>query len=257
MLLGSRVIGLSVFQWLRSAPFSMEPSSANGPGSASSGTGDVVRDNYIPLFDGKPANYKEWRKRISLYQMKMKLGKKQQEGIINLLTSLTGVVWKQVEHPAEVAPNAEDGFEQILSELEKIYKYDEKVEMPRAFEKFFYGTSRGSGQTLMAYCADHREAARDLLKYGVGGRVAADGGYRPRNQAYRPRPAAVPGRWTRQWKSASANAYTVEEDDYPDETYNEQEEEDSIARTSLAPMSALPATGLIFWRTRVRKCTRF
>ena len=113
----------------------MEPSSANGPGSASSGTGDVVRDNYIPLFyiplfDGKPANYKEWRKRISLYQMKMKLGKKQQEGIINLLTSFTGVVWKQVEHLAEVAPNAEDGFEQILSELDKIYKYDEKVGMP-------------------------------------------------------------------------------------------------------------------------------
>ena len=144
----------------------MESSSANGPGTAAAGTGDVVRDNYIPLFDGKPANYKEWRKRISLYQMKMKLGKKQQEGIINLLTSFTGVVWKQVDL-AESAPNAEDGFEQLLSELDKIYKYDEKVEMPRAFEKFFYGTSRSSGQTLMAYCSDHREAARELLNYGV------------------------------------------------------------------------------------------
>ena len=130
----------------------------------------------------------------------------------------------------------------------------------------------------MAFCSDHREAARDLLKYGVDlppavsgwlllrraaltmeqrqlvmsqvskdltvakveealyflfgqdfrGRVAADGGHRPRNQAYRPRPAAVPGRWTRQWKSASSNAYTVEEDDYPDEIYNEQDLEEVV-----------------------------
>ena len=79
----------------------MESSSTSGPGTAATGTGDVVRDSYIALFDGKPANYKEWRKRISLHQMKMKPGKKQQEGIINLFTSFTGVVWKQVEHLAE------------------------------------------------------------------------------------------------------------------------------------------------------------
>ena len=46
----------------------------------------------------------------------------------------------------------------ILAELDKSFKYDDHVEMPRAFEKFVYGVSRKGGQTLINYVADHREA---------------------------------------------------------------------------------------------------
>ena len=144
----------------------MDPASGS-TSSGSTGSGEVVRDNYIPLFDGKPSSYREWRKRITLYQKKMKIIKKGPEGVINLLTSFSGPVWKQVEHLADFAPEAEDGFEQVLSTLDKIYQYDSKVEMPRAFERFFYQVGRTPGQTLMAYVSDHREAARELLKYDV------------------------------------------------------------------------------------------
>ena len=144
----------------------MDPASGS-TSSGTTGSGEVVRDNYIPLFDGKPSSYREWRKRITLYQKKMKIIKKGPEGVINLLTSFSGPVWKQVEHLADFAPEAEDGFEQVLSTLDKIYQYDSKVEMPRPFERFFYQVGRTPGQTLMAYVSDHREAARELLKYDV------------------------------------------------------------------------------------------
>ena len=131
------------------------------------GTGEVVRDNYIPLFDGRPSSYREWRKRITLYQKKMVLAKRAPEGVINLLTSFSGHVWKQVEHLAETATEQEDGFITILQTLDRIYQYDAKVEMPKAFEKFFFGVARGNSQTLLAYCAEHRDCARELEKYDV------------------------------------------------------------------------------------------
>lgn len=38
----------------------------------------------------------------------------------------------------------EDAFDLILNELDKTFKYNEQVEMPRAFERFFYGRLSGS-----------------------------------------------------------------------------------------------------------------
>ena len=105
--------------------------------------------------------------RVNLYYKKMALSNKKAEATINLLTSLAGPVWKQVEHLADSAPDQEDGFETILKELDRVYQYDARVEMPKAFEKFFYGLSRPAGQTLIHYCSNHREAARELEKHDV------------------------------------------------------------------------------------------
>lgn len=65
------------------------------------------------------------------------------------------------------ATESEDGFMMILSELDKTFKYDDRVEMPRAFETFFFKTSRRDGQTLINYIADHREALAEVEKHGV------------------------------------------------------------------------------------------
>ncbi|CAE7334635.1 RE2, partial [Symbiodinium microadriaticum] len=73
----------------------------------------------------------------------------------------------QVEHLADSAPDQEDGFETILKELDRVYQYDARVEMPKAFEKFFYGLTRPAGQTLIHYCSNHREAARELENHDV------------------------------------------------------------------------------------------
>ena len=107
---------------------------------------EVVRGNYIPVFDGQPSSYKEYRKRVNLYFKKMTLASKKTEATINLLTSLAGPVWKQVEHLADTAPDDENGFNLVLQELDRVYQYDSRVEMPKAFERFFYGVNRPAEQ---------------------------------------------------------------------------------------------------------------
>ena len=135
--------------------------------SASSTGVDFVKDTYIPVFSNRPADYKEWRKRILLYKKKSDINKKGREATINLLTSLSGVAWRQIENLVDKATESEDGFQLILDELDKTFKYDDQVEMPRAFENFFYKTSRRDGQSLLSYVADHREALGEVERHGI------------------------------------------------------------------------------------------
>ena len=97
-----------------------------------------MKDTYIPIFNNSPGDYKEWRSRINLYRRKLDLQGKSKEAVINLLTSLSGVSWKQVEHNVESFIEDKDGFDKVLAVLDKAFKYDDRVEMPRALEKFFY-----------------------------------------------------------------------------------------------------------------------
>lgn len=58
----------------------------------------------------------------------------------------------------------------MLVQLDKRFKYDDCVEMPRApekMEKFLHGSTRRGDQSLMQYCADHREARRNLEKHKI------------------------------------------------------------------------------------------
>jgi hypothetical protein len=112
-------------------------SSSSFPSSPSPGV-DIVKDSYIPVFSNKPEDYREWRARIALYRRKMEIQKKEKEACINLMTSLTGIAWRQIEHLVDKASEDKDGFDLILRQLDQTFKYDDQVEMPRAFEKFFY-----------------------------------------------------------------------------------------------------------------------
>ena len=150
----------------------MPPKKVSSDGGAASSEGQTVgvetmKDTYIPIFNNSPGDYKEWRSRINLYRRKLDLQGKSKEAVINLLTSLSGVSWKQVEHNVESFIEDKDGFDKVLAVLDKAFKYDDRVEMPRALEKFFYTMGRRGDQTLMAYCADHREALRQLEKHGI------------------------------------------------------------------------------------------
>ena len=128
---------------------------------------DVIKDSYIPIFTNRPADYREYRARIMLYKQKMDLQKRPKEATINLLTSLSDIAWRQVEHLAATAPEAADGFDQVLRVLDKTFKYDDRVEMPKAIDRFFYQLGRRNEQTLMSYTADYREAYRDLQKHKI------------------------------------------------------------------------------------------
>ena len=128
---------------------------------------DVTRDNFIPIFTNKTEHYKEWRQRIQLYFKKMSLLSKKKEATINLLTSLTGIAWRQIEHVSEKLCDDEDGFGKAIKMLDACFQYDERVEMPRALERFFYQLQRRPEQTLLAYTSEHREQLREIEKYDI------------------------------------------------------------------------------------------
>ena len=94
----------------------------------------------------------------STYTRRRWFCKRSKEGVINLLTTVSGTAWKQVEPIAEWASEGtsqgkDGGFT--------------RVEQLRSFEKFFYSLSRRYDQTLMLFCAEHREALREVEKHGV------------------------------------------------------------------------------------------
>ena len=135
--------------------------------SSSNPTTDVTKDNVIPIFTKKTEHYKEWRQRIQLYYKKMALLNKKKEAAINLLTSLTDIAWRQIEHFSDKLCDDEDGFNKAIQMLNACFQYDERVEMPRALEKFFYQLQRRPDQTLLAYTSEHREQLREIEKYNI------------------------------------------------------------------------------------------
>lgn len=141
--------------------------SSSGKAESSGPAVDAIKDSYIPIFNNRPGDYREYRARVMLYKQKMDLQKRPKEATINLLTSLTDIAWRQVEHLATSAPEAADGFDQVLRVLDKTFKYDDRVEMPKAIDRFFYQLGRRNEQTLMSYTADYREAYRDLQKHKI------------------------------------------------------------------------------------------
>ena len=123
---------------------------AGSQASSTQGGLEVTRDKFIPLFDNNIRNYKEWRARILLPGKKMSIQNKAKEATINLLTSLTGVSWRQVE-------------------LDKCFKYDSRVEASRSMELLliFFTMGRRPEQTLLTYVAEHKERKREIERHGI------------------------------------------------------------------------------------------
>ena len=109
---------------------------------------ELLKDTYAeehlhPSGHNKHGDYREWRQRIGLYRRKLELQGKGKEAVLNVLTSLHGVAWRQLEPKVETILAKEKGaFDLIFNELDSTFRYNEDVEMPRAFEKFFYGITR-------------------------------------------------------------------------------------------------------------------
>jgi len=52
----------------------------------------------------------------------MGLQNKKKEATINLLTSLTGLAWRQIEHDADKLADEEEGFTRALKMLDACFK---------------------------------------------------------------------------------------------------------------------------------------
>ena len=122
---------------------------------------------FVPRFDNTTVGYKEWRKRIQLYAHRQKLQGRDKETALNVLSVLEGASWRQCED-LEISELArEDGILSILKRLDAQWQYDEKVEMPEAFEKFFFKLVRRQGQSLLEYCTEFNQSLRELMKFKI------------------------------------------------------------------------------------------
>ena len=142
---------------------------SGGTGSASTAGLDVTttKDSYIPLFSGAPSDYKEWRKRLTIYVMKMRMAKKEAEGLLSVIGSLTGTAWRLLENfPIEDIEKA-GAFEKMLKILDKAFEYDKSVQLPTDFDKYFTGLHRHPGQSLLEYTTEHDHLYNKLSDHDV------------------------------------------------------------------------------------------
>ena len=73
-----------------------------------------TKDSYIPLFSGQPSDYKEWRKRLTIYVLKMRMSKREAEGLLNVIGSLSGTAWKLLESFPIEEIEKQGAFDKIL-----------------------------------------------------------------------------------------------------------------------------------------------
>eukprot|EP00913_Durusdinium_trenchii_P008565 g8044.t1 len=142
---------------------------AAGTGSSSKdGTPFLdLRDSYVPIFSGQPADYREWRARIHLYHRKLALTKRSAESVLNIVGSFTGVTWRLFQDWGHEELEKSDAFEEVIPTLDANFAYDTKVQLPTDFESYFNLLQRTPGQTLLLYVADHEEAYRKLQQHRV------------------------------------------------------------------------------------------
>lgn len=133
----------------------------------STGYGDTVRDSQIPVFSGALGDYKEYRRRIRLYMSKMKLLKREAEGALNMLGSLNGTAWKLLENFDLAEAEKPDAIEKILKILDKAFEYDNRVQLPQDFDRYFTMLQRKPGQTLLQYVTDYDECYRRLEDHKI------------------------------------------------------------------------------------------
>ena len=126
-----------------------------------------LRDSYVPLFTGQPADYREWRQRIQIYHRKMSLSKRANESVLNIVGSFRGVVWRLFEDWSLEKFEQDDSFEKVLEVLDGNFAYDQRVQLPNDFENYFNLLQRAPGQTLLAFVNEHEEAYRRLLQHKV------------------------------------------------------------------------------------------
>ena len=126
-----------------------------------------LRDSFVPLFNGQPSEYREYRKRLLLYQKKMLLSKRGGEAVLNIIGSFQGVVWRLFEDFPVEDCEKEDAFGKILSRLDRNFEYDDRVLLPNDFEAYFNGLQRKPQQTLLAFVTDHDEAYRKLTGHKI------------------------------------------------------------------------------------------
>ena len=129
--------------------------------------GTSLKDSYIPVFDGQPSSYQEWRKRIGIYHLKMKLQKHTEESILNIIGLLQGTAWKLVEGFDLDKIDKEGTFDDLMKLLDNAFRSDSRVRLPQDFDAYFSHLSGKPGETLLSYVTEHDEKLRKVQEHGI------------------------------------------------------------------------------------------
>ena len=138
---------------------------ATGSGASTTYAGKA--HEHIPEFSGKASDYKEYRKRLILYDKKMKLANRGGETSFNVLSSLKGRAWDACEDISMQELEGDGGMKLILERLDRVFKFDAITELPADFETFFIGLSRRKSQNIQEYSAEFERALRKLQQHQV------------------------------------------------------------------------------------------
>ena len=102
-----------------------------------------------------------------LYARKLQLQGRQNETALNVLATLDGVSWTQCEDLELSELEKAGGLDMLLARLDAQWSYDSRVEMPQAFENFFFKLRRKPQQTLLEYSAEFQQTLREITKHKV------------------------------------------------------------------------------------------
>ena len=139
---------------------------ANGSGSGpSSYTGKA--HELIPEFSGKANDYKEYRKRVLLYERKMDLAGRKSEFAFNIMSSLKNRAWDACEDLSMEVLDSDTDMKEILQRLDAVFKYDAITELPQDFENFFIQMQRKRNETMQEYTANFERQLRRLAAHEV------------------------------------------------------------------------------------------
>ncbi len=121
---------------------------------------------YFPEFSNRSVDYKEFKKRVLLYE-KMTLANRKGETAFNVMAALTGRAWDAVEDMDIAELESDQGTKKLLDRLDSVFKFDAITELPADFETFFMHTHRRRNQTIQEYTADFERQLRRLGGHNV------------------------------------------------------------------------------------------
>ena len=138
---------------------------AMATGSSSTYTGKA--HEMLPEFTGKSVDYKEYRKRLLLYEKKMELANRGSETAFNVLSSLKGRAWDACEDITMEKLESKTGMKELLTRLDSVFKYDAITELPADFEQFFVTMQRQRNESMQEYTANFERQLRRLAAHEV------------------------------------------------------------------------------------------
>ena len=110
-----------------------------------------------PVFNGQIGDYREFRKKVELYAARARGRDAEHTVGLDLMTTLTGRAWENVEDLDVARVSEPQGWRTILERLDACFKYDARTELPSDFENFFYKLNRNGKETLLDYVTRFRK----------------------------------------------------------------------------------------------------